>query len=398
MADERYEWLNRSTAERLLRGEPLEAVDASGRDQAEPLSRVLGALSAEASRAPGELPGEQAALAAFRKVREAAEAERATTARADGAPGRRAGAPVHDGEVGLVRIAGPARSGIPARRPRRARPVRLALAAAVVAGTLGGVAVAAGSGVLPAPFGDEHPGPAASVTAGTSAQPLDSASPPATYGGGPGAPSGSGASTSRGDTSDEAAGPDGGRGPGADTGSGAPSRSPGPGSPAAAKSCRALRDGTELDAGRKRALANLAGGSARVDKFCKVVLAVGGPFSGPTNGGKGDTGKDRDRTHGKGRDRDKGHGTGKGRGDGGEKGDDRGGDEDAHPGRARSEHGRHGGRNRRHGGGDRRHEALPAPSAFAPAARPGHPARHPAPPATPATSPTSAPSPAHTAP
>jgi hypothetical protein len=399
MADERHKWLNRRTAERLLRGEPLEAVDACGRDQAEPLSEVLGALAAEAAPTPGELRGEQAALAAFRKAREAAEAERATAARADGARGQSVGTPAHGAEVGLVRIAGPARSGIRARRPRWARPVRLALAAAVVAGTLGGVAVAAGSGVLPAPFGDEHPGPAVSVTAGTSAQPLDSGSPRATSGGGPGTPSGPGASPSRGDASDEAAGPDGDSGPSAD--SGALSGSSGTDSPAAATACRAVRDGRELDAGRKRALARLAGGSARVDKFCKTVLAAGAPFSGPTNGGKGDA-KAGDRgeanARGKGEAGKGGAGKGeagkdKGHGKGGEQGDDRGGDEDAHPGKGRGKHGhrggsdrQHGGSDRQHGGRDRRHGALPVHSASAPA-RPGHPAQRPV---------TPAPGPAHT--
>ncbi|MEU8033735.1 hypothetical protein AB0C13_34835, partial [Streptomyces sp. NPDC049099] len=80
MADEQDKWLNRETAERLLRGEPLEAVDASARDQAERLSRALGALAAEAAPASGELPGEQAALAAFRKAREAAGTERTAAA------------------------------------------------------------------------------------------------------------------------------------------------------------------------------------------------------------------------------------------------------------------------------------------------------------------------------
>ncbi|MES4888389.1 hypothetical protein [Streptomyces sp. NPDC096012] len=416
MADERYKWLNRRTAERLLRGEPLEAVDASGRDQAEPLSELLGALSAEAARTPGELPGEYAALAAFRKAREAAEAERATAARADGAPGRSTGTPAHGAEVGLIRIAGPGRSGIPLRRPRWARPVRLALAAAVVAGTLGGVGVAAGSGVLPTPFRDEHPGPAASVTPETSGQPLGSASPHATPGGGPGTPSGPGAPASRGDASDQAVGPDGDGGPSADSGSGAFSGGAGADSPAAAAACRAVRDGRELDAGRKRALARLAGGSARVDKFCKTVLTAGTPFSGPTNGGKGDAkaggrgeaGKGgEDKGNGEGGAGKRGAGKDKGHGKSGEQGDDPGGDGDAHPGKDRGGHGRHGRDDRHRGGGDRRHGALPVPadrgrpaqrslsregSGATPApAHSGHPARRPAP-VTPASGPT------HTAP
>ncbi|MFY4717689.1 hypothetical protein [Streptomyces sp. LaBMicrA B280] len=90
MADEQDTWLNPETAERLLAGEPLEAVDPATRDQAERLARVLGALSAQATPAAVELPGEQAALAAFRKAREAAADER-TAALRRGAPRETAG-------------------------------------------------------------------------------------------------------------------------------------------------------------------------------------------------------------------------------------------------------------------------------------------------------------------
>lgn len=72
MADEQYRWLDRDTAERLLRGELLDTVDATARDRAERLAEALETLSAElAVPAPdgAELPGEAAALAAFRKAR-----------------------------------------------------------------------------------------------------------------------------------------------------------------------------------------------------------------------------------------------------------------------------------------------------------------------------------------
>ncbi|MGW4274048.1 extensin, partial [Streptomyces seoulensis] len=72
MADEQYRWLDRDTAERLLRGEPLDTVDPAVRDQAERLARALNALAADpyadAPQAAAELPGEAAALAAFRKA------------------------------------------------------------------------------------------------------------------------------------------------------------------------------------------------------------------------------------------------------------------------------------------------------------------------------------------
>ncbi|MGQ4417577.1 hypothetical protein ACN6LA_003841, partial [Streptomyces sp. SAS_269] len=160
------EWLTGETAERLLRGESPASLDPAARDQAERLAETLRALSVPAADASGELRGEEAALAAFRKAREAAEAERTAAAFGDGAPGRRA-APLAAGTgEGLVRIGAPSRSGSRSRRPRWARPVRLTLAAAVAAGTLGGVAMAAGSGVLPIPFQEDRPAPAASVSAG----------------------------------------------------------------------------------------------------------------------------------------------------------------------------------------------------------------------------------------
>ncbi|MEU2786350.1 hypothetical protein ABZ629_31685, partial [Streptomyces sp. NPDC007110] len=98
MADELNRWLDRETAERLLRGEPLEAVDPADRDQAERLAKTLEALTAEPAPACGELPGEAAALAAFR----AARAGRDATAATPGVPGGQAA-----DAVGLVRLGGP---------------------------------------------------------------------------------------------------------------------------------------------------------------------------------------------------------------------------------------------------------------------------------------------------
>ena len=88
MADEQYRWLDRDTAERLLRGEPLDAVDADSRDQADRLTEALEALdalgmqTAEATPAGAELPGEAAALAAFRKARTGKNGERRASVRA----------------------------------------------------------------------------------------------------------------------------------------------------------------------------------------------------------------------------------------------------------------------------------------------------------------------------
>ncbi|OIK02970.1 hypothetical protein BIV25_00375 [Streptomyces sp. MUSC 14] len=329
MADEHDKWLNRETAERLLRGESLEVVDARARDQAERLSRALGALSAQGAAATGELPGEQAALAAFRKAREAAEAERTAAALAEGAFGERSGSPAPPSDAGLIRIGAPARTartGIPGGRPRRrrwARPVRLALAAGVSAGMLGGVAMAVGSGVLPT-FGTERPGPAASVSAGqSSASPLASVAPSAPVSPGPGVPSGAG--TSPGAT------PGAGTGPGPGASPGAPSGAPDGSGQDLAGVCRAIRDGKAPDPGRMRMLEDLAGGSSRVDRFCKLLLGAVGSGLG---GDAGDPGKHL----GKG----KGNGGGQGKGgDGAGQGDDGG-----HPGG-----GDHGGDRSGQGGG-----------------------------------------------
>ncbi|MCH0570667.1 hypothetical protein I3F60_15640, partial [Streptomyces sp. MUM 136J] len=158
MADEQYRWLDRDTAERLLRGEPLDAVDADARDEAERLAEALGALSAAPAPTSTELPGEAAALAAFRAAR-TGSAEHHGTAPHTG--GHHLGASRSD--AGLIRLGGTGRTS---GRGRWGRSVRLSLAAALAVCTVGGVAVAAGTGVLPSPFGDPAgPGPTASVSA-----------------------------------------------------------------------------------------------------------------------------------------------------------------------------------------------------------------------------------------
>ncbi|MFD0430217.1 hypothetical protein ACFQ60_29920 [Streptomyces zhihengii] len=128
MADERYEWLDRDAAEQLLRGEPVRAADEHARVQAARLGAALRGAGAYRHRFDdGELPGEAAALAAFRK------------ARGDAA------APAGD-SIGTVTVT---RGGVPVRGLRFGRPLRFGIAAALAGCALGGVAVAAGTGVLP---------------------------------------------------------------------------------------------------------------------------------------------------------------------------------------------------------------------------------------------------------
>jgi hypothetical protein len=319
MADKQYEWLNRELAERLLRGEPLDnAVEPTARHEAERLAKTLGALSVDPPPSTTGLPGEEAALAAFRK----AHADRGTPAVSlgDGTAGADSGrtAAAH-ADVGLVRIGGRRRPGPAAPagpRPRRGRPVRLALAAALAFGMAGGVAAAAGAGLLPTPFGDDEPGPNASVSAAvTSDRPLV-----------PPTPDGTGQDEPTPDGSSAGAPEEGG---GRDTARDGASASPSAGTngkdgkfgswwSAAPSACRDIRDGRELSADRRRALEGLAGGSARVWKFCQGVLdSSSGTRSDGRPGADGDgKGKDNDRD---GNDRD-GHdrdGHGGGKGDGG---------------------------------------------------------------------------------
>ncbi|MFD5702562.1 hypothetical protein [Streptomyces lasiicapitis] len=226
MADEHYKWLDRDAAERLLRGERLDGIGDHEREQAERLTAALGALRAPASPAPAtqaelpggaalpqgaertgkavrshgadcaaELPGEAAALAAFRAARAVPAASDAATTAIPGTPAAAAPA-VTRGAFGRPATAAgtsaadeAVRIGCPAPAPRAprtrwARPVRFGVAAALAACMVGGVAVAAGTGVIPSPFQRTDRGPATSASPiETPEQPLstpsdDAAEPP----------------------------------------------------------------------------------------------------------------------------------------------------------------------------------------------------------------------------
>ncbi|MFF5483353.1 hypothetical protein ACFY5C_39390 [Streptomyces sp. NPDC012935] len=302
MADEQYRWLDRETAERLLRGESLEAVEPVDRDQAERLAKTLEALTAEPPLSSAELPGEAAALAAFRAARAGRLTGSANVVHgpASGASEGCADPEAGFGDVGLVRIGG-ADNGV--RRPRWARPVRLGLAAALAVGMVGGVAVAAGTGVLTSPFvGDEGGRPAATVSAPVPPErPLLSPSPEGGVRGGPTPDDDSQAPTDPGATE------------GAEPGGPAPDRGSAPDRDKAARGwwkvatayCRDLHDGKELSKDRRRALESAAGGSERVRKYCKGVLkAVSDGTWGKSGGGK-DTDRDRDRDGERDRNRDR---------------------------------------------------------------------------------------------
>ncbi|WP_395572160.1 hypothetical protein [Streptomyces sp. BK79] len=334
MADEQDRWLDRETAEILLRGESLEAVDPAVRDRARRLAGALGALSGPPVPTSEELPGEAAALAAFRTAR-AERPDGAARASAVSGPGR-AGTPAPPAGAGLVRI-GP--RGDDARRPRWSRPLRLGLAAALTVGMVGGVAVAAGTGVLPTPFEGARPEPAATVSAPSPDRPPASPTPldgarGGTVPGGPttGAPERGGA---RGDAEGGTA-PDRGRGhdSGSDSDSGARSDSDadgratgGPGGSGGshrtlAASCRDVRAGKQLDAGRLRALKEAAGGAGRVGTYCRDLLGHSGAAQDRKGGrGAGESGETEETAggHGTRKDDDKG-----GKGGNGDRDDDSG--------------------------------------------------------------------------
>ncbi|GAA3032128.1 hypothetical protein [Streptomyces glomeratus] len=290
MADEQYRWLDSDAAERLLRGEPLDAVGDDAREPAARLAEALAALAATTPPTSAELPGEAAALAAFRAVRADREQARAALGRPD---------PSHAADrvadAGLVRLGRSAANG---RRARWGRPLRFGLATVAAAGMIGGVAVAAGTGVLPTPF-QEEPGPTVSVSSATSPRhPLLTPAPGATETSGPVTPTPGatpGASASGGSSRDEAGG--------------ASAATPSPSTPgdgtygrtrdwwtAVRSSCRDMAGGRELRADRLRDLQDAAGGSGRVKTFCKVMLADGeggtGTGDGQGSGRDGDGGGD----------------------------------------------------------------------------------------------------------
>ncbi|MFI1827139.1 hypothetical protein ACH41E_11945 [Streptomyces sp. NPDC020412] len=260
MADERYEWLDQDTAERLLRGEPVGALGEPARAEAVRLDRALRDAAPDPAPAAGELPGEAAALAAFRAARTPAGA------RTD----------AEDRAIGVVRIGAVSRSR--RRRTRLSSPFRFGVVAVVAGFAFGGVAVASGGDLLPSPFGNASPS-GGDASAGT----------------------GSDAVTDR--SSDEHSGAPS-RGPHrpsstAGARSGAP-KGPGEGLSAEGKraaraaelhlkalhACGHHRAGT-LDAKGRQLLAVAAKGRDRIDAYCTARLAEATPSHPGAGNGSG---------------------------------------------------------------------------------------------------------------
>ncbi|MET7616389.1 hypothetical protein [Streptomyces sp. NPDC005408] len=288
MADERYEWLDREAAERLLRGEPVEAADEHARIQAARLSRALYEAAAAERHdyaRDGEMRGEAAALAAFRK------------ARADAA------APAGD-IIGTVRLASSRRPARADRGARFGRPVRFGLVAAVAGCALGGVAVAATTGFLPSPFGGD-PLPASSVSAAASPDPLLSESP---TGGGAVAPPHTSGSPSTPPVSPPASGASKHPDPAAGGANGDPGKKGDDDKSRKRReewfrktvdACRDYRSG-HIAPDRKKRLEAAAKGAGRVERFCDRLLSGDTQGSGSDSGesGSGSGGGDSDDSDG----------------------------------------------------------------------------------------------------
>lgn len=181
MADEQYEWLDKGAAERLLRGEPVDPVGGHSCTDAERLVAALEAAARSARPATGELPGEAAALAAFRTATRSARARTRANARTRGVVEQAGGPagvevlePVRIGAVSVPHAPAPSAGAGRGRSARWSRPVRFGLVASLAGCALGGVAVAAGAGMLPGPFGEHAPVPATSVSAAATPEELGS--------------------------------------------------------------------------------------------------------------------------------------------------------------------------------------------------------------------------------
>lgn len=300
MAHERETWLDHAVAELLLRGSPVETADIRAQVRADRLAGVLAeaaraayagenaAVGAPGAAASGELPGEAAALAAFRQ----AVGTAGRTAPSDQDVNTEADT---DG-IGTVRL-GPERLG--GRIPRYGRPLRLGLAAAMVGCALSGVA--AGAGYLYAPSaGESPPRPANSVSDAVTPEPLVSDSPsdsgpPATPDGTPGGadagslvPGATGIGTGPGPSGGPA---DKRGGEKARTSSGSGWKD-GDGEKWYAmlvKACHEYRNGA-IAAGKRKLLEGAAKGPQGVPRFCDQLLSDGPDRGGHDEGANGSGG------------------------------------------------------------------------------------------------------------
>ncbi|WP_371617539.1 hypothetical protein [Streptomyces sp. NBC_00454] len=310
MADERDRWLDRAAADRLLRGEPATpGAERHARARAERLRAALDALAEPPPAVGGELPGEAAAVAAFRAARGTVPRSQAAGAGVFGSgetvvdlspPGTHRGAGAGSGHGTGVPSGSASHSG---SGPRRHRPVRFVLAAAVASVAVGGLAAAAGAGLLDHDtYESAGRAPAVSVGTGDSSAAAGGSDPtlipqpksPRTPGSGtPGAtpdPGNTLGAEGRTPTAPDAAAGGMGTGGGSATGPSANGSTPGRenrdrflegGTDNAdkdresrirvAEMCRDFRAG-KLDGDRREKLVRLAKGLLRIPRYCQTVL------------------------------------------------------------------------------------------------------------------------------
>lgn len=304
-AEDRFGWLDDEAAEDLLRGTAADGSSSCPPPHAEELASALDGLaeSHQPAECAKELPGEAEALAAFR------------TARSRRCRGGAAGARSRRGRY-MTRLSG--------------TPLHVGLAMTLAGFALGGVAVAASNGVLPAPFGDDGgQGPGVSGGRPPAVEPLErdggeqgdgSDSPTRRLPGG-GSPSESGQSGGDGGSDRDyrdIAGVHRGNGdnleserPSTDRPSTWPHKprpdrdkeSPDPGSwpptPPSTKPdgpdhtvvvalCKAY-EGDQIEQRKRRQLERVAGGPEQVERYCEEYGDVGGGGGG-TEGGDGNSG------------------------------------------------------------------------------------------------------------
>ncbi|MFG2290097.1 hypothetical protein ACGFOU_28975 [Streptomyces sp. NPDC048595] len=294
MADDRYNWLDKDAAEHLLRGEPVGARHGDGAHELEQLLQAAAAIGAKTS-GTAPLPGEEAAVTAFRQAAGA------------GSRGR--------GAAGRTAVRGARATGA-AERPWVVRPFRRGFVVALAACAIGGVAVAAGTGVLHSPFrGSDDPEPASTVSSAETPGPFDTREPGAQT-------DGTTERTPDPSSGGKTAGPDGDPTPGSSHGAtpgpgkgtpGGHGRKPGDdgngGSGNGGKKklllslCRDYESGQnrQMDRETVQRLESKAGGPEKVHAFCRAYLdryqSGGGSGDNDGLGGGSASGGDEDDDH-----------------------------------------------------------------------------------------------------
>ncbi|MFJ2648870.1 hypothetical protein ACIO1C_19310 [Streptomyces sp. NPDC087420] len=354
MADGRDQWLDKDVAERLLRGERVEAVDGLDEVRAKRLSDTLRDMADVTYANDAELPGEAAALAAYRRAAAArAGGAGAVGPRAASRPGpgpalgaeASAGAEPSLGGAAVQDLPGPTVRLAPVSGPERGvrygGPLRMSLVATLAACALGGMALADGGGVLHAdPGSGRHWGQAESeAESPESPHPLASgrSDGAGAMGGGSG-PTTPEASMSQGVATAEAEGESTHSGEGAeepigpvgkhhDWSVGAPRVEDSAWYSRTVAACLAYRDG-EIDQARKDQLDRAAKNPAQARRFCDWLLEVKAARDG---GGNADGGGKTGSGTGEGGGAGDGNGQGNGNGNGGGPVDGAPGEPTVHP-------------------------------------------------------------------